>query len=340
MSVMEKVIGIAAVIGIGIVFIIVITVGSAYLLRWRQKGVNPNNAFPRNPNGGGLPLDRQRALNVGAILAGSNNDFCDSLQTSKAMAKKTIQTILARDWEISSGEEALERLESLKYCGQRPIGNYLLKNAAKLLASAEPAPLNPRDVYEQVGFSLLDQRILAEYADEVALAEAHVDLMDKLVEASSIEEVKAYQDLFGDEETFVVCIQIFRKFYEQCLVGESRLANLKKTLPDLQKNGYLGQDISELANVDITAWDMGRMVNVARYSFDLGYLSESQAWDYIFFAERESASHYADWADFGRAYIVGRALWGGDNINLYGAMSTLEQLKKDSKSPWALAALH
>lgn len=340
MSVMEKVIGIAAVVGIGIVFIVVITVGSAYLLRWRQKGINPNNAFPRNPKGGGLSIDQQRALNVGAILSGSNSDFCDSLQTSKAVAMKTIKEIMARDWEVHSGEEALERLEGLKHGGHRQIGNFILKNATRLLASKEQTAIKPRAVYEQTGFSLLDQRILTEYAKEVALAEKHIDLMEQLAEASSLEDVKEYQALFGDEKTFVLCIQIFRQFYEQCLIGESRLANLKQTLGDLQKNGFLGQNLSELERVDITAWDMGRMVNVARYSYDLGYISESQAWDYIFFAERESASHYRDWADFGRAYIIGRALWGGDNINLYGAMSTVEKLKKDPKSPWALAALH
>lgn len=37
------------------------------------KGVNPNNTFPRNPKGGGLTKEQQCALNVGAILSGTNN---------------------------------------------------------------------------------------------------------------------------------------------------------------------------------------------------------------------------------------------------------------------------
>lgn len=339
MSMMEKVIGIVAVIIVCAVFGALILVGSSYLARWRQKGINPNNLFPRNPEGGGLSKDQQRALNVGAILSGSNSDYCDSLQTSKAVARKTIATILARDWEIQSGEEARKRLENLKYSGHRQMCNFILKHASQLLAPQAQPAVNPRDIYEQAGFVLLDRRILLEYANEAALAEKHIDLMDKLVEASSFEEIQEYQTLFGDEKTFSICIQIFHQFYEQCGVYASRIVNLKQTLAALQKEGLVGTELSELEHIDVTAWDMGRMVNVSRYSCELGYISESQAWEYIFFAAQESSSHYADWAEFGRAYIIGRALWGGENMNLYDAMSTLTKLKEDKKSPWAMAPL-
>lgn len=340
MSTMEKVIGIAVILVVGIVFTVVLVSGLMYLLRWRAKGVSPNNKFPRNPKGGGLSNDQQRALNVGAILSGSNCDFCDSLQTSKAVAKKTIEEILARDWEIHSGEEALERLEALKAAGHRHMCNIILKNASKLFGPGAQAAVDPRSIYDQTGFSLLDKRILTEYADEVALAEKHIDLLEDVLNASSFEDIKRYQDLFKDEREFSLCIQIFQRFYEQCQIYVSRIANLEQTLPVLQEDGLMGPDLSELERIDITAWDMGRMVNVARYSYDLGYISESQAWEYIFWAERESSSHYADWASFGKAYIIGRSLWGGKNMNLYDAMTTLKKLKEDSKSPWSLAALH
>lgn len=340
MSIMEKVIGIAAVFVVCTVFGIIIYLGSAYLLRWRQKGINPSHSFPRNPKGGGLSKEQQRALNIGAILSGSNCDFCDSLQTSKAVAKKTIENILARDWGIHSSEEALERLEDLKYRGHRQICSVILKNASQLLAFGEDSPVNPRTIYELTGFSLLDKRILVKYADEIALAKKHFDLIDVLLNASSFEEVREYQALFGDEKTFSVCIQIYHRFYEQCLVFASFITNLKQTLSDLQKEGFLGTDLFEFDRIDPTAWDMGRMVNVARYSYDLGYISENQAWEYIFFAEQESSPHYEDWDAFGRAYIIGRAMWGGKNLNLYNAISTVKRLKEDKKSPWALVSLH
>lgn len=333
------VIGIAAVIIVCAVFGVVITVGSLYLAKWRQKGINPSNAFPRNPKGGALSYEQQRALNVGAILAGSNSDFCDSLQTSKAVAKRTIAEILERDWGISSHEDAIKTLESLKVSGHRLMNSFILKNSSQLLAAEGQSSVGPRDIYNQTGFKLLDDGLLTEYADEVALAEKHIDLIDELLNASSYEDIKHLQSLFGDEGTFSVCIQIYRLFYEQCLIYASRIDNLKQTLKGLREDGFLGSNPSELERLDVTAWDMGRMVNVARYSYDLGYISESQAWEYILSAQRESSSIYADWAAFGRAYIVGRALWGGINLNFYDAIRTVKKLMKHKKSPWNLALL-
>lgn len=340
MNVATKIIAIAGVLVIGFVFVVIMWIGIAFFQRWTQKGINPNNMFPRNPKGGGLSNDQQRALNIGAILSGSNNDYCDSLQTSKTSVKKTIEEIMARDWDIHSAEEALGRLEDLKYSGNRQMDSFILKNASQLFSSGEYATVNPRKIYEQTGFSLLDKRILLEYANEIALTEEHIDLIDEMLKASSYEDVKEYEELFGDESTFSICIQIFHRFYEQCLVYASRIVNLEQTLKDLQEDGFLGTDIAELESVDVTAWDMGRMVNVARYSYDLGYISETQAWDYIFTAEQESSPLYADWAAFGRSYIIGRALWGGNNLNLHDAISTLKKLKNDKKSPWALVSLH
>lgn len=340
MSLLAKILGISAVLVIGLVFVLIINLGYAYLHRWRQKGINPNQSFPRNPQGGELSEDQQRALNVGAILSGVNSDFCNSLQTSKAVAKKTIEEFMARDWGISSAEEALERLEELKFSGHRQINGFILQKASDLLVPGAKLTVEPRDVYEQAGFSLLDKRVLLEYPNEVALAEKHIDLLDELLKASSFEDVKEHQALFGDEKTFSYCIQIYHQFYEKCLVYASRLVNLEQTLPDLRKEGYLGKNLSELERIDVAAWDMGRIVNVARYSYDLGYISESIAWDYISFAARDAAMRYADWADFAKSYLIGRAMWGGKNVGFYLAMSMVKELKEDRKSPWALVPLH
>lgn len=339
MSTMEKVIGIAVIIIIAFVFLVVMIVGLQFLLRWRQKGINPMKKFPRNPKGGMLSNTQQRALNVGAILAETNSDFCDSLQTSKAVAKRTIGNILKQDWEINSAEDAIKRLEDLKYNGHRHIFNNIFKNASVLPLAGEHSSVNPRKIYEQTGFSLLDKRLLMEYENEAAIAEKHIDLIDKLINAPSFEDIKKYQALFGDEKTFSICIQLFYHFYEQCCVYTRSIVNLEQTLTDLQKNEILGNR-SELESLDATAWDMGRMVNVARYSYDCGYICESQAWEYIFFAEQESSSCYADWAAFGKAYVICRAIWGGNEMNLYATMRNLKSLKEDKNSPWMLAPLH
>lgn len=310
MSTLEKIVGIAVVIIVLAVFLVVFCIGTLALVsilsKWQEKKINPMKKFPRNPKGGTLSYAEQRAINVGAILAEVNSDFCDSLQTSKASAKKTIENILARDWSISSPEDAVETLESLKNDGHRQIFDIVLKNAPEVLASAHSFE-SFRQVYDQAGLYMLDKRILEEYAREVALLEKHIEV---LINASSQEEAEQSKALFGDDETFVKCIQIYQVLSKQFTAYVSYINNLKQTLPELQKREFVG-DYSELAHLNTVAWDMGRMVNVARYSYDCGYISESQAWEYIFFAEKKSALSYPDWAAFGKAYVIGRAMWGG-----------------------------
>lgn len=338
MSNTEKIIGIVAVIGICGIAAIAIIIAAAYLGRWRAKGIRPGVKFAHNPNALPLTVEQQRAINIGAILAESNNDFCDSLATSKTMAKKTIKAILANDWQIKDTKSALFRLDELLFSGHRKMCNYILKHAEILLASTESK--SPREIYEEVGTVLLDSRILEDYPKEVALFIKHIDFMDVILKASTMDELKEYQTMFGDEKTLLICLRIFQEYYEQCQVYENRIKNLKDTIADLQKNGYLGAHLKELEQIDATAWDMGRMVNVARYSYDLEYITEEEAWEYITYAFQESASCYNSFEEFGQAYIIARAMWAGQNTNLYGAMSTLELLINDENSPWKLAPLH
>ncbi len=337
MDIIEKVLGIAAVLVILAVFLVIIFVGVAYMQRWLEKGVNPSKPFPRNPNGGNLTAEQQRALNVGAILAANNRDFCDSLQTGKPSVMKTVGEMMKRDWGIASSKQASEQLEALKINGQRQIGSFILKNAVKFLNNGVP---DPAAIFEMTGFSLLDKRILTEYPEEVALAEKNIGLMDAILSAESDEDVKKYEELFGGEKMFGRCINIYYHFYESCITCVQRTANLAQTIKLLQEKGFIGTELSELEKVDITAWDMGRMVNVARYCSDLGYISDSTAWEYIYFAEKESALRYSDWSEFARAYVIGRAVWGGENNNLYVTIDNVKKLKEDPKSPWALASLN
>ena len=126
----------------------------------------------------------------------------------------------------------------------------------------------------------------------------------------------------------------------------TQLDNLKEALPELCQRGFVGgpgalpeEDFraSMLENINAAAWDMGRMVNVARWCYDNGYISEEQAWEYILAAESESASVYSGWEEFGKSYIIGRALWNGaDGAGLSCFMDIVEKLLKDAKSPWVL----
>lgn len=109
--------------------------------------------------------------------------------------------------------------------------------------------------------------------------------------------------------------------------------NLQSALQYLSEEGYFS-DVSQIAEISILAWDMGRMVMVTRSCYDCGYISEDEAWKYIENTYQACRETYADWEQFAKGYIFGRALWSGVNMSLTGIISISEGLLKDENSPW------
>ena len=114
--------------------------------------------------------------------------------------------------------------------------------------------------------------------------------------------------------------------------------NLQSALPVLAENGYFS-DVSEIAKISITAWDMGRLVMVTRSCYDCGYINEEEAWAYIENAHKVCKEEYPDWNEFAKGYIFGRAMWSGNSEYLSGIMSIAEGLLSDEESPWKKAEL-
>ena len=114
--------------------------------------------------------------------------------------------------------------------------------------------------------------------------------------------------------------------------------NLQSALPVLAENGYFS-DVSEIAKISITAWDMGRLVMVTRSCYDCSYINEEEAWAYIENAHKVCKEEYPDWNEFAKGYIFGRAMWSGNSEYLTGIMSIAEGLLSDEESPWKKAKL-
>ena len=114
--------------------------------------------------------------------------------------------------------------------------------------------------------------------------------------------------------------------------------NLQSALPVLAENGYFS-DVSEIAKISITAWDMGRLVMVTRSCYDCDYINEEEAWAYIENAHKACKEEYSDWREFAKGYIFGRAMWSGNSEYLTGIMSIAEGLLSNEESPWKKAEL-
>jgi Protein of unknown function (DUF1266) len=92
----------------------------------------------------------------------------------------------------------------------------------------------------------------------------------------------------------------------------------RNTLDWLQGVGHrreLGEPTDGEAFRDSFAWDMARLVHVARHAFHAGFLDESEAWSYIRPAARETQRHYPSWAEYGRRFARGRTRWGVGKCN-------------------------
>lgn len=114
-------------------------------------------------------------------------------------------------------------------------------------------------------------------------------------------------------------------------------SNLQESIDELIQEKFLKQQ-ADLAQCSILAWDMGRLVLVTRCCFDAGYISDEEAWRYIFNAHKASKEQYTSWDDFASGYVIGRAMWSGNNMSLTGIISITQGLLQDEESPWKQVA--
>ena len=110
-------------------------------------------------------------------------------------------------------------------------------------------------------------------------------------------------------------------------------SNLQEALPELIQENILCSK-ADLSNSSIAAWDMGRLVLVTRCCFDVGYISEQEAWDYINRAYKVCKENYSSWEQLANGYLIGRAMWSGSNIALTCIIAIAKGLLQDEQSPW------
>src|SRR5690606_24539585 len=60
---------------------------------------------------------------------------------------------------------------------------------------------------------------------------------------------------------------------------------------------------------DIHAWDLARVVAVARMAFTAGYIDADVAWEYAMRALAPAQRRYRNWRQFGDAYLTAWTYW-------------------------------
>ena len=96
---------------------------------------------------------------------------------------------------------------------------------------------------------------------------------------------------------------------------------------------WVWQHRIELEKKELKAWDLVRMVNVARWSYSAGYISEKEAWQYIVYANDELKKYYTSWDQLAQHYLLGRTFWQ-QSENHWDLTPSIEWLKTNPTSPW------
>ncbi|MHC5202117.1 DUF1266 domain-containing protein [Myroides sp. LJL119] len=140
--------------------------------------------------------------------------------------------------------------------------------------------------------------------------------------------------LLGDQDEGE---HLLRKAYHQDQTGLNKSfslwENLLATFKELEKL-HVVSNVQEIQKLGVEAWDVGRVIFIARLCLDANYLTQQQAWQYITQVSDKANSKFSNWKDFAYSYILGRAMWGGSDANLSHTLKLVESLLNDSQSPW------
>ena len=102
--------------------------------------------------------------------------------------------------------------------------------------------------------------------------------------------------------------------------------DVKKNLVD--NYGYTAEQIDGLKTT--SAWDYDRLVNVARFSYSAGYITEQEMWDYINKAVTQAKNDYNSWEEYFAGVMLGRTLAYGKPFA--DSKAQADALLKDDKS--------
>ena len=88
----------------------------------------------------------------------------------------------------------------------------------------------------------------------------------------------------------------------------------------------------------ILAWDLCRLVSVARFGAAAGYFPEAEAWSWILEAARRLRAAFASWCELGDNYMTGRGFWaqqgGAEAIARFKRIHARLIDPTNASSPW------
>jgi len=97
---------------------------------------------------------------------------------------------------------------------------------------------------------------------------------------------------------------------------------------------FLQRNREEIATRGLLAWDLGRLVPVARWSVNAGYITTEEAWAWVEAGAPLIQSSYASWEEYGNGWRLGYIFWNGGKAPDKLFEQPLGELLKSPGSPW------
>ena len=124
--------------------------------------------------------------------------------------------------------------------------------------------------------------------------------------------------------------------------------DLDKIMKNYQLNGvqynrllFTLQHWDSCKFASIKSWDLGRNVSLCRWGYEVGFLSETEAWNKIMYYARLIQPLYRSWEEYGYTYAIGRIFWAsgagaGDRTTSTSerTMSVFNKLIKGEAGQW------
>lgn len=105
-------------------------------------------------------------------------------------------------------------------------------------------------------------------------------------------------------------------------------------------------DLPQPVQTNTIAWDLARVVLIARGAHTAGYLPEDEAWEYLMSGLATAQRNYRNWRQFGEGFLTGAIFWAATQdlaaakTHVVQRRQSLFELHIARSSPWRRVALH
>lgn len=178
-----------------------------------------------------------------------------------------------------------------------------------------------------------------------------VDSIESKIDADSFrEQLKSWWNITDKDSTFNIVNWLLHEGHHDD--ADNALAKLHEkgleNISDQDEENTKMEDVCLIVghmleegyctpeNVPSTAiaWDLVRLVNLARWAYICGYVNQKEMWEIMQIAVNTAQDTFKSWEEYGLSLVLGRGVWHGDTDDCDTAQEIITTLLNKDESPW------